>query len=62
MLQPSDNGLSVEQTEVLNDFINQFRALQESFPAQLEVFSNNFSLVEKNMHDKLMQEIHHVLS
>ncbi|CEP08467.1 hypothetical protein, partial, partial [Parasitella parasitica] len=58
----SDNNLTEEQAEVLNNFLSQFHALRESIPAQLEAFSNNLSTVEANMHEKLQLEINHVLA
>ena len=58
----SDNYLSEEQIEFLNNFLSQFQALQGSIPAQLETFSNTLSLVENNLHEKLNSEINNVLS
>ena len=58
----SDNNLSEEQIQFLNNFLSQFQALQESIPAQLETFSNTLSLVENNLHEKLNSEINNVLS
>lgn len=59
----SDNNLSEEQIQfLLNNFLSQFQALQESIPAQLETFSNTLSLVENNLHEKLNSEINNVLS
>lgn len=58
----SDNNLTEEQSCLLNDFLRQFNALQESIPAQLEGFSNTLNLVETNLNERLNQEISHVVS
>ncbi|KAL7332987.1 hypothetical protein PS15p_201955 [Mucor circinelloides] len=59
----SDNNLTEEQARLLmNDFLSQFNALEESIPAQLEGFSNTLNLVETNLNERLNQEISHVMS
>ncbi|CEP12807.1 hypothetical protein [Parasitella parasitica] len=58
----SETNLSEEQIEILNNFLSQFQALQESIPAQLESFSNTLSLVENNLNEKLSTEIGHALA
>ncbi|CEP08613.1 hypothetical protein [Parasitella parasitica] len=51
----SETNLPEEQIEILNNFLSQFQALQESF-------SNALSLVENNLNEKLSTEIGHALA